>query len=68
MSYRAFWKRRCRAAAAGAVLKPQGGNCAVLPKEKRIMAVDRGAERRSEILGFLRFNTRVVERENGAHL
>ena len=24
--------RRCRAAAAGAVLKPQGGNCAVLPK------------------------------------
>ena len=23
---------RCRAAAAGAVLKPQGGNCAVLPK------------------------------------
>ena len=22
---------RCRAAAAGAVLKPQGGNCAVLP-------------------------------------
>ena len=36
-------------------------------KEKRIMAVDRGAER-SEILGLLRFNTRVVERENGAHL
>ena len=32
MSYRAFWQRRCRAAAAGAVLKPQGGNCAVLPK------------------------------------
>ena len=31
-SYRAFWQRRCRAAAAGAVLKPQGGNCAVLPK------------------------------------
>ena len=30
-SYRAFWQRRCRAAAAGAVLKPQGGNCAVLP-------------------------------------
>ncbi|MGB4798467.1 MAG: hypothetical protein WBP27_08645, partial [Gemmiger qucibialis] len=29
--YRAFWQRRCRAAAAGAVLKPQGGNCAVLP-------------------------------------
>ena len=25
-------QRRCRAAAAGAVLKPQGGNCAVLPK------------------------------------
>jgi len=22
MSYRAFWQRRCRAAAAGAVLKP----------------------------------------------
>lgn len=37
-------------------------------KEKRIMAVDRDAERRSEILGLLRFNTRVVERENGAHL
>jgi hypothetical protein len=31
--YRAFWQRRCRAAAAGAVLKPQGGNCAVLPKK-----------------------------------
>ena len=31
MSSRAFWQRRCRAAAAGAVLKPQGGNCAVLP-------------------------------------
>ena len=31
MSYREFWQRRCRAAAAGAVLKPQGGNCAVLP-------------------------------------
>ena len=30
--YRAFWQRRCRAAAAGAVLKPSGGNCAVLPK------------------------------------
>ena len=30
--YRAFWQRICRAAAAGAVLKPQGGNCAVLPK------------------------------------
>jgi len=29
--YRAFWQRRCRAAAAGAVLKPSGGNCAVLP-------------------------------------
>ena len=29
--YRAFWQRRCRSAAAGAVLKPQGGNCAVLP-------------------------------------
>ena len=29
--YRAFWLGRCRAAAAGAVLKPQGGNCAVLP-------------------------------------
>ncbi len=27
-----IWQRRCRAAAAGAVLKPQGGNCAVLPK------------------------------------
>ena len=29
--YRAFWQRRCRAAAAGAVLKPQGGHYAVLP-------------------------------------
>ena len=29
--YRAFWQCRCRAAAAGAVLKPLGGNCAVLP-------------------------------------
>ncbi len=29
--YRAFWQRSCRAAAAGAVLKPSGGNCAVLP-------------------------------------
>ena len=35
MSYRAFWQRRCRAAAAEAVLKPLGGNCAVLPKEKQ---------------------------------
>ncbi|MFR3971785.1 MAG: GNAT family N-acetyltransferase [Subdoligranulum sp.] len=34
--YRAFWQRRCRAAAAGAVLKPQGGNCAVLPKAVRL--------------------------------
>ena len=34
--YRAFWQRRCRAAAAGAVLKPQGGNCAVLPKESTV--------------------------------
>ena len=33
MYYRAFWQRRCRAAAAGAVLKPQGGNCAVLPQQ-----------------------------------
>ena len=30
--YRAFWQRRCRATAAGAVLPSQGGNCAVLPK------------------------------------
>ena len=29
--YRVFWQRRCRAAAAGAVLEPLGGNCAVLP-------------------------------------
>ena len=29
--YRAFWQRSCRAAAAGAVLKPSGGNYAVLP-------------------------------------
>jgi len=30
---RQIWQRRCRAAAAGAVLKPQGGNCAVLPEK-----------------------------------
>ena len=30
VDYRAFWQRRCRAAAAGAVLKPSSGNCAVL--------------------------------------
>ena len=29
--WRAFWQRRCRAAAVGAVLKPSGGNCEVLP-------------------------------------
>ena len=29
--HRAFWQRRCRAAAAEAVLKPLGGNYAVLP-------------------------------------
>jgi hypothetical protein len=48
--YRAFWQRRCRAAAAGAVLKPSGGNCAVLPKahdhnektEKRAMNKNSG--------------------------
>ena len=34
--YRAFWQRRCRAAAAGTVLKPQGGNCAVLPQDKMV--------------------------------
>ena len=28
--WRAFWQRRCRAAAAGAVLKPTGANYAVL--------------------------------------
>ena len=33
--YRAFWQRRCRAAAAEAVLKPLGGNCAVLPINKQ---------------------------------
>ena len=40
--YRAFWQRRCRAAAAGAVLKPQGGNCAVLPKVSRIFYTKNG--------------------------
>ena len=35
MSYRAFWQRRCRAAAAGAVLEPLGGNCAVLPLHRK---------------------------------
>ena len=29
--YRASWQRRCCAVAAEAVLKPSGGNCAVLP-------------------------------------
>ena len=33
MYYRAFWQRRCRAAAAEAVLKPLGGNYAVLPQD-----------------------------------
>jgi len=33
-----FWQRRCRAAAAGAVLKPQGGNCAVLPQLTALVA------------------------------
>ena len=32
----------CRAAAAGAVLKPQGGNCAVLPWEKSCPRLDIG--------------------------
>ena len=32
--YRAFWQRKCRAAAAGVVLKPSGGNYAVLPYKK----------------------------------
>ena len=36
--YRAFWQRRCRAAAAGAVLKPLGGNCAVLPQLTALVA------------------------------
>ena len=40
--YRAFWQRRCRAAAAGAVLEPQGGNCAVLPKVSRIFYTKKG--------------------------
>ncbi|WP_294811268.1 hypothetical protein, partial [uncultured Gemmiger sp.] len=31
-------QRRCRAAAAGAVLKPQGGNCAVLPQLTALVA------------------------------
>jgi len=31
-------------------------------------AVAGGVPQASEILGLLRFNTRVVERENGAHL
>ena len=42
--YRAFWQRRCRAAAAGAVLKLSGGNYAVLPKEK---------SQDSDVLAFL---------------
>ena len=29
--WRAFWQRRCRTAAVGAVLEPLGGNYAVLP-------------------------------------
>ena len=39
--YRAFWQRRCRAAAAGAVLKPQGGNCAVLPLNIRFCLISK---------------------------
>jgi len=56
--YRAFWQRRCRAAAAGAVLKPQGGNCAVLP----IMNHYGGLRRRSavqEILGLMLFEKQL---------
>ena len=34
MSYRAFWQRRCRAAAAGAVLKP----CLLYTSETQIIA------------------------------
>ena len=49
--YRAFWQRRCRAAAARAVLKPQGGNCAVLPKEQWRWIAARSAAQ--EILGWL---------------
>ena len=33
--YRAFWQRRCCAAAAGTVLKPLGGNYVVLPLPER---------------------------------
>ena len=39
--HRAFWQRRCRAAAAGAVLKPQGGNCAVLPLNIRFCLISK---------------------------
>ena len=49
--YRAFWQRSCRAAAAGAVLKPQGGNCAVLPKGRRLRFW--GSHRRIVMLFYL---------------
>ena len=53
--YRAFWQRRCRAAAAGAVLKPQGGNCAVLPKvHSKPFMIFRGGIRASPLTAFYR--------------
>ena len=48
--YRAFWQRRCRAAAAGAVLKPQGGNYAVLPKGVSEKSKIQSISKHSEIL------------------
>ena len=41
--YRAFLQRRRCAAAAGAVLKPSGGNCAVLPRLLCVSGVGQGS-------------------------
>jgi len=53
MSYRAFWQRRCRAAAAEAVLEPLGGNCAVLPKDTN-QGVQKKEKRKQHILALQR--------------
>ena len=50
--YRAFWQRRCRAAATEAVLKPLGGNCAVLPKHYKIKAFRDSVTRSVKIYGL----------------
>ena len=54
--YRAFWQRRCCAAAAEAVLEPSGGNCAVLPKPARRILPPR-----------TRFDTTRIPQERGGN-